>query len=60
MSFLIFLPFYLGALTMLLYVFGYKVNYSILKLTGVVYMLNVKAPTTIEDYYEWECSILIW
>jgi hypothetical protein len=52
MSFLIFLPFYLGALTMLLYMSGYKINYSILKLTGVVYMLNVKAPTTVEDYYD--------
>jgi len=52
MSFLIFLPFYLGALTMLLHMSGYKINYSILKLTGVVYVLNVKAPTTVEDYYD--------
>ena len=37
---------------MMLFTLGYKLNYSLLKLTGVVYMLDVKAPTITEDYYD--------
>jgi len=51
MSILLFLPIFLSAVTMLLHTVGFKVNYSVLKLTGVASMLNVKAPTNTEDYY---------
>jgi hypothetical protein len=49
---LLLIPFFLGAITMMLFTLGYKVNYTLLKLTGVVYILDVKAPATMEDYYD--------
>ena len=49
---LLLIPFFLGAITMMLFTMGCKVNYTLLKLTGVVYILDVKAPTTKEDYYD--------
>ena len=49
---LLLIPFFLGAITLVLFSSGYKVNYTLLKLTGVVYILDVKAPATTEDYYE--------
>ena len=49
---LLLIPFFLGAITMMLFTLGYKVNYTLLKLTGVTYMVDVKAPTNTEDYYD--------
>jgi hypothetical protein len=49
---LLLIPFFLGAITLMLFSLGYKVNYTLLKLTGVVYILDVKAPATMEDYYD--------
>ena len=49
---LLLIPFFLGAITLVLFSSGYKVNYTLLKLTGVTYMVDVKAPTNTEDYYD--------
>jgi|GEM_PF-7019444 len=49
---LLLIPFFVGAITMMLFTLGYKVNYTLLKLTGVTCMVDVKAPTIMEDYYD--------
>jgi len=49
---LLLIPFFVGAITMMLFTLGYKVNYTLLKLTGVTCMVDVKAPTITEDYYD--------